>query len=372
MRGPAGHSSKTLLYLASLAVCIRIFACFPEQVENWYSTGIYPYIGVAIRTLFGFFPFSAGDILYSILFLLAGWKLIRLIKKIRGERLPWQLQKSAFIKSASFFLLLYIIFNLAWGLNYDRKGIRHQIGFQQEKYSKEDLLFINDTLVQQVNNCKATLVRRGIAYPSASRLHAETQKAYAQAAVTYPFLEYTKPSIKTSFFNSINNYLGISGYYNPFTGEAQTNTSIPPFLQPFVNCHEVAHQIGYAKENEASFAGYIVATNSGNTFFMYSAYFDLFLYANRSLYRTDSVAANHFLQQLHPGVKNDIEVLQAYYKKYENPVEPAIDWIYDKYLRANDQPLGMATYNEVVADLIAYYKKLGKIQLPANSHSNNQ
>jgi len=366
------YSIKNLLFLTCIAACIRLFAFFPGVVENWYSTGIYPYIGAAIRTIFGIFPFSAGDTLYIILILFAVWEVIKLIKKIRKEGLSWLLQKAAWIKASCLCLLLYIIFNLCWGLNYDRKGIHYQMGFKRDKYSKEELLFIIDTLMQQVNVSKAILVERKIAYPSREALNTETQKAFTQVARTHPFLVYTHPSIKTSFFNSINNYLGISGYYNPFTGEAQTNTDIPTFLQPFVNCHEVAHQLGYAKENEANFAGYIVATNSGNTLFMYSAYFDLFLYANRSLYRTDSVAANHFLQRMHPGIKNDIEILKAYYKKYENPIEPAVSWIYDKYLRANDQPSGMATYNEVVGDLIAYYKKLGKIKGSNNSNGTSQ
>ena len=104
-----------------------------------------------------------------------------------------------------------------------------------------------------------------------------------------------------------------------------------------------------------------MATASGDSLFMYSAYFDLFLYANRNLYRTDTVAAQHVLTLLHPGIKEDIATLKAYYKKYENPAEPVFRWMYGKYLEANDQPLGMVTYSEVVADVIAYYKKYGKI-----------
>ena len=46
--------------------------------------------------------------------------------------------------------------------------------------------------------------------------------------------------------------------------------------------------------------------------------------------------------------------------KYRNPVEPVISWIYDGYLQANDQPEGKRSYNQVVAFLIAYYKKFGK------------
>jgi hypothetical protein len=46
-------------------------------------------------------------------------------------------------------------------------------------------------------------------------------------------------------------------------------------------------------------------------------------------------------------------------KKYRNPIEAIIDHLYGQYLKANNQPGGKLSYNEVVAWLIAYYKKFG-------------
>ena len=360
MQKPDRRSIPSIIILICVALGIRLYAASPEIVESSYTSGIYPYISSFLRRLFGPLPFSAGDVLYGFLFLFALWKAAQRLRRLRKEKLSEFPPKIAWLKTFSFFLLLYIIFNLMWGLNYDRKGIHYQMNFQREEYSKEEVININNVLLQQVNACKEALLRQRISYPSTKDLFIKTNQAFAEAAKKYPFLGYSHPSVKPSFFNFIGNYFGFSGYYNPFTGEAQVNTDVPPFLQPYINCHEISHQLGYAKENEANFAGYIVATASGDSLFMYSAYFDLFLYANRNLYRTDSVTANHFLALLHPGVKKDIETLKAYYKKYENPAEPVFRWIYGKYLEANDQPLGMTTYSEVVADVIAWHKKYGQ------------
>lgn len=314
--------------------------------------------------MFGSLPFSAGDILYTLLFLYVLWKVVQSVKNMRqqpaGARslLP---SKTGWLGLLRPLLLLYIIFNVLWGLNYNRQGVHSQIGFERESYSKEDLAYINELLLGEVNNSKAALMRRNTDDLSAKTLTARTGNVFAQAAQKYPFLRYAYPSVKPSLFNFIGNYFGFSGYYNPFTGEAQVNTDIPLFLQPYVYCHEIAHQLGYARENEANFAGYIAATASGDPSFVYAAYFDIFLYANRNLYRMDSVAAKHFLTLLHPAVKTDIDVLKAYYSKYENPVEPLFRWVYGKYLEVNDQPLGMMTYSEVVADVIAWQKKYGKL-----------
>jgi len=159
----------------------------------------------------------------------------------------------------------------------------------------------------------------------------------------------------------LGNYLGYMGYYNPFTGEGQVNTTIPLFLQPFTTCHEIAHQLGYAKENEANFVGYLAAISSKDEFFHYSVYLDLFLYANRNLYHSDSAAANTFTKQLLPAVKNDLIVWRKFNQRHKNPVEPVIRWMYGKYLENNQQPSGMLSYDEVNGFLIAYYKKYGKL-----------
>ena len=59
------------------------------------------------------------------------------------------------------------------------------------------------------------------------------------------------------------------------------------------------------------------------------------------------------------GVKRYRGIDEIFIRKYKNPVEPIITWAYGHFLKANNQPAGKQTYNEVVAWLIAYYKKFG-------------
>jgi nicotinamide riboside kinase len=86
----------------------------------------------------------------------------------------------------------------------------------------------------------------------------------------------------------------------------------------------------------------------------------MYLYALTELDKRDSILAKAYRDKLHPQVKKDIDEYRNFLSKYRNQVEPVISWIYDGYLQANDQPEGKKTYNQVVAFLIAYYKKFGK------------
>ena len=88
-------------------------------------------------------------------------------------------------------------------------------------------------------------------------------------------------------------------------------------------------------------------------------YFDLYNYAISELRKRDSSKARAYLQKLHPQALKDLKELRLFYSAYRNPIEPVITWSYGHFLKANNQPAGKQTYNEVVAWLIAYYKKYG-------------
>ena len=119
------------------------------------------------------------------------------------------------------------------------------------------------------------------------------------ARLRFRLFHYPDPSVKFSFYGYLANYMGFSGYYNPFSGEAQVNTTIPRFVQPFTTCHEIGHQLGYAKEEEANFCGFLATKSSRDPAFRYSVYVDLYLYAASALYALDSTAFIPYRESLH-------------------------------------------------------------------------
>lgn len=355
---------KSLLFTLALlviAVLIHIYSDNSIRVENQYSTGIYPAFSRFLRYIFGWLPFSIGDILYGTVIVWVIWKVGKIIKVLFKRKATWRSFGAGLIKTFRILLVVYILFNLFWGINYNRTGIADQIGLKMDKYSQEDLKMINDLLVIKVNESKASLVNQQLPYPSNKELFSKVKDAYINVEKVYPFLKYKPVSLKPSVWSWVGNYMGFTGYYNPFTGEAQVNTLVPKFLQPFTSCHEVAHQLGYAKEMEANFVGYLSATASADTLLHYSTYLDLFMYSNRNLFETDSVSAKEYRKQLIPAVLDDLKEWKLFNKNHRSPIEPVFRWIYGAYLKHNQQPQGVLSYDEVTGFIIAYYKKFGKI-----------
>lgn len=360
-------SKKQILTACLLLIGILIhwYSRDNFRVESGYSGHFFPAYAGFQRQLLGKIPFSIGDFIYGLFVCWLIWKAVRGIqwlislKKRDSAKQPQKLSIADFL---IFFCSLYIIFNLSWGINYDRKGIAWQLDIAvKDKYDKENLCTINGLLTEKINTSKKSLIASKAVYPSNKELFNRINIAYQNASSRFTFLQYQPMSLKSSMWGWLGNYAGFTGYYNPFTGEAQVNTTVPSFLQPFIGCHEVAHQLGYAKEMEANFVGYLTAVSSRDTLLHYSAYLDIFMYANRNLYLIDSVSARQYRNELNEEVQQDLKEWITFNRKHRNFFAPVINWAYDKYLRGNRQPQGVLSYDEVTAFVIAYHRKFGRI-----------
>lgn len=352
------------VFLIVLAILIRWFSLYPSLVEHYYTYGLYPIISKTQRFLVGWIPFSIGDLFYASVLIFFIIKLGRLLKAILRRKFNVAYLWKG-IKQVLFFCLsVYVLFNLLWGLNYNRIGIARQLGLNMKKYSVEELDTLTAVLQRRLNTyiLLTNSLQRDSFYKKRN-LFRESSEAYSEVSPEYAFLKYSPKSIKPSLFSYAGNILGFTGYYNPFSGEAQVNTTVPVFTQPFIACHEIGHQLGYGKENEANFSGFLACRRHPSVAFRYSVYFDMYNYTIGELFRKDSSAAKNFVDSLNPLVKKDFKEVREFFNRYQNPIEPIISWMYSGYLKANRQPAGRETYSQVVAFLIAYQKKFGKDSL---------
>ena len=338
------------------ALFIRLAGLRRDWVEIYYSTSIYPVIGKLSRWIFGWMPFSAGDLVYIFA---GGWLLYSLI---RGIKTMCRNSFRAGLYSGSLWLLkaclvIYIGFNLLWGLNYNRKGIAWQMNLAVEDSVDNSIAAMTEALRDQANAWKPAN-KEGQKFNNGRK---EAIEAYSRLKNEFPWLAYRPGSVKPSLFGVLGNYMGYSGYYNPFSGEAQLNTHIPGFLIPFSTCHEIAHQLGYAKENEANFVGYLAARESSDSSMRYSAYLNMFLYANNELRHLDSVKAKTNFDMLSDPIKKDLIEYRNFLIIYQGPMEDLVDAFYHQFLKLNEQPAGRRSYNKVVLWLLAYYKERGVI-----------
>lgn len=361
---------KRTIILFFGAFLVYLVGFFPDFVEKWYAQGFYPLFGSFLRFCFGWLPFSVGDLLY---FTLGGWLLVVVAGWLRSVRKNGVSVAGTMVllgKLFRFACAVYLVFYLFWGLNYNRLGIAHQLSAARTAYSKAEITQLTRDLIGQANTCRRALKDTLLPEPDIQGIFRKAEENYRSLAPVFPFLQYHHSSVKPSSYNSIADYVGFTGYYAPLTGEAQVRTDLPRMMLPFITCHEIAHQLGYASESEASFVGYLAATASQDPYFRYSVYLDLLgyaqgqeflLYAKENSYKAyESVLAGH-RKLLDSLVIKDRKAIREFFLQRQNQVAPVSSDLYDQFLKWNKQLAGINSYDEVIGWLIAYKKKYGSI-----------
>jgi hypothetical protein len=333
---------------------------FPAFIEHFYSAGIYPFIGSFLRILFGWIPFSVGDLLVGILI---GYVIFRLVKAAfhlakKGMERKGGLKSAA--KAIQLLLIGYIVFNFMWGFNYYRLGSSYLMDLDPIPYSTEEV----DTLVAVLQKRLHTLSLDSVEIEKAKTnnrelLSTESVKAFHAASSRYPFLKFKHASLKPNLIGKMQGYMGYAGYLFPFTGEAHVNFYAPSYSLPFSVCHEMAHQLGFGAESEANLIGFLAAGSSSHKAFEYSAYVGVHAYALRELYLRDTVKAKTYQEKMPRMVKKDRLEMKRFLEAHESFLQPGLDMAYNWYLLSQNQEQGLASYNYVVAWLIAFGKKFG-------------
>ncbi len=152
-------------------------------------------------------------------------------------------------------------------------------------------------------------------------------------------------------------WYGLSGIYFPFTAEANINTDMLRFKVPFIVCHELAHQVGYASESEANFISFLVCQASNNPHFQYSSNYDAMRYALNTLKQIDSTQYYSLDSLISEEVRADIKNNNTYWKQFESPIRGFNHWFYDLFLKANQQKNGIKSYGLMIELLIGEKRK---------------
>jgi len=344
-----------ILFLGVQIVLIRWIQNFPAFIETYYSRGIYIYISKLMRILYGWIPFSVGDLLiFSFIFY-----AIRFLYLLFKTNFQSVLNKIAGI--IAFTSVIYFCFYLFWGLNYFREPLSKNLGYTTTTYTNDQLIDISTYLVSKLNATHILITTSDsleIKVPySSKKIYSLAKIGFEKLSKDFPQFTYKYGKAKSSSMSLIQSYNGTSGYINPFTGEAQVNDKIPKTNMPTTTCHEMAHQIGFAAENEANFIGFLAALSSDDLYFKYAAYRMATRYIIFELYKRDEKKYREIYKTINMGIIKDFSKSKAFWEKYKNPMEPIIKKGYNAYLKSNNQREGINSYNYVVDLLISHFKK---------------
>ncbi len=340
--------------LLLLMVLTAIFRQQANWVERFYYNGLYQFICRITRPVTNLFPFSMGDMLYTAIILLFIFGLLRFMRFLFIRQF-----KTAVKLLLRFLICLQIAwlwFYFFWGLNYYRPAAAELLNLADTAYTIKDVVKVTGLIIDSANSLRANLDDR-LMHQSNDSIYSHASGAVKALSGMSVKFKVVGNRIKPSLFSHLLNYIGTSGYYNPFTAEAQLNNLMPVFDKPFVACHEMGHQTGWAREDEANFAGFAAGINANDRLLKYSAYYAGIEEFMRYLRRRDTVAHKALRLKISALVIQDFKADSAYWSKYQGGADVVSGIFFDRFLKANNQPHGLRTYNRMIRLTMAYYRK---------------
>lgn len=355
-----------LIFISMLPIALLIKEYLSHNalaVESLYSRLIYPPIARGLSIFTGIFSFSIAELLIYMAFFTIFYLILRFIYRIFTS--PNKLQEiiKSTVNALCIFSIAYCLFLILWGFNYYRQPLAYSLGYNIEETSTADLKELCTVLISKTNQLRLKVNEKetGVMHIEGgyNSIIQRSSIGYKDISQYYPVLGGAYGQPKAVLASHALCYYGIGGIYIPFTAEANFNKLVPDSMLPATLCHEMAHQRGFAREDEANFIAYLTCKAHTDVDFQYSGYLLALIYSMNSLYKYNTAAYNELLASYSPGVVKDLKYNSDFWKQFEGTVNDIQEKINDAYLKSNKQEDGVKSYGRMVDLLLAEYKSRG-------------
>jgi len=359
-------SSKKQLFLILLLplgiILSQMSRVFPNLIENLYSSFFYKIIASILSAITGVLPFSLAELIIVSFSTFILWYISKTILNLyKGKNKRLNIFRNFILNTLAVLGIIYFSFQLLWGFNYQRFTLDKIFQLDVRNSSSKELGSLCEILVNNSNALRKKVVenQNGIMkLPYNKKYILKTaQLGYDIASLKYPKLKGNYGTPKGILLSIPMCYTGITGFYFPFTNEANINMAEPDSFLPFTTAHEMAHQRGFAKEDEANYIAYIACINHPDVNFQYSGTLTALSYSFNALRKSDSQNFKQLILTCSTGVLNDLNYNQHFWVGYAGPVQTVGDKINDTYLKAQNQESGTKSYGAMVDLLLAQYRK---------------
>lgn len=359
-----GTTRRLIASVVLLLACPALMVAF----SRWGSV-LFPlyrnlskaWIGL-LASLTSMVPFVLWDWLVVALAVVALIVLVRCLRG-RGRLLAWL---SWVALAASWTLFSFVA---GWALNHYAPPLADELGLEVREYSTDELADATEHYLLEAATLAPEVPRNddgSLAEQDFHELAGIAGASYTGLAKSQPiFSGSTQPVKALLLFGEPLLYSGHTGIFWAPTGESGVPLNDPSADLPFIMCHEAAHRLGLASEQEANFAAYLACEASDDVRLRYSGAYNAFVYCWNALYTADGERAVQLLQDAAEGEAGEGVVLvwadrlatHEAYDAYEGTFEKVGTTVNDTYLKSFGESSGVRSYGLVVDLLIAWQQR---------------
>ena len=353
---------KWLLAVLPLIVAALLYfllPCFPEFTEYVIVRGIFRFVSIPITFLLSLIPISVTELVVVLavpaIITLTSVFIYRLVK--RADR------KAIAEKGARFVCwcvsIAALTFMIMDGGNFSRLSVGDLMKLNDNTY---DAVFLQQVTTDIAK--KASAARQSVAEDEngCMQLSDNLQTALLQAdncynklRDTYPFFKSGVWRVKPVILSRYWSYTGYTGVYCPWLGEVSINVDMPQSSLYYTATHEIAHTMGFAREDACNFIAFLACTTSDIPDAVYSGYLSAFVYCYNALYAYDPALCVSVREGCSDGVFRDLKQRNTYWKQFEGDVMTSSQDFNDTFIKVNGVESGVLSYNQVVSLILRYY-----------------
>ncbi|MBR3293093.1 MAG: DUF3810 domain-containing protein [Oscillospiraceae bacterium] len=350
----------TLIIVSAALILLHLLTRPVRALNVWLSTHMVRPAHEWLSGRCAGVRFSAAELFWALLVLfLLGYLIWQIRALFQKPKILLRLYRTLTTLLA-LGLSFYALFCLLWGVYYYGDDFIAQSGLKQEPVSVEQLERVTEYFAALANTYSSRVERdeEGCYCADREALLERSPDLYHVTQQRYPCLAGPERRVKGVFCSRVMSYLDFTGFFFPFTGEANVNMDFPVALFPATIAHELAHQRGVAKEQEANFVAVLACLDSGDPDYVYSAALLAYTHLGNALYSADREAWARVYGTLNEAVRADFAKDRAYWAQFETPVQNVSNTVYEGFLQSYSQSLGLKSYGACVDLLVNYYDPL--------------
>lgn len=341
------------------AFCAILYAiiCVSEPFANFFNR----YVSSAFRFLFAqitnLLPFSLAELIIILLPVIAFISIWYLLKFRCDTRRSSTVSIICIFSILSLFLSSFV---LCFAAGYKDSSLDKKLDIEIEAVNTEDLCKTSEYLIDKINELSDRISYGDDDFSvmpyDFKEMNKKLLEAYTRFCENHDFITTFNSRLKPVLLSEAMSYAHITGIYSFFTGETNINVGFPDYTIPFTSAHEMAHQRGIAREDEANMIAFLVCIESDDPYIQYSAYLNVFEYVASALYRADSEKFKQAYNKLNASTYHEQKAYNAFFEKYDNSVASQVTGVVnDTYLKTQGTA-GQKSYGMVVDLTVAYLK----------------
>ena len=334
----------------------------PELVERLYARGLYPFVREFVGTLTGWTSYSIVEILGIVVLLSVLFGVVHSLRAVTRKRRSLRNVSAHWVSRVLAGAgLLYAVGMFAWGFNYYRQPFLVTENLDGSSVTTEELRSLCIALSAQANALRLDVEED---HEGVMRTEDGDRAALRRGGIAFDVRALEYASLRDGFVSRPKSlmlpvlpWLNISGVFFPYTGEANVGMRQPVHDRLFAGCHEMAHQLGWAREQEANFVGYAACRRHPDADYRYAAAQGALKYALVALHRMDPDAAAAVRTTLGKGLERDWNATREFWKRYDTVLGDTAMRVNDVYLKSQGQQEGIDSYGLMVGLLVADHRR---------------